>query len=95
MDKKFIDGLPPELRQIIMDGWNLYLPDLVKAIRKDNIKTYQGFKTKVKPVNLSPEDIQKIREKVYPVNQKFADQLYPSWLLSGILNSLIEYRTQK
>lgn len=95
MDKKFIDGLSPELRQIIMDGWNLYLPDLVKAIRKDNIKTYQGFKTKVKPVNLSPEDIQKIREKVYPVNQKFADQLYPSWLLSGILNSLIEYRTQK
>ena len=95
MDKKFLDGMPPELRRIIIDGWNLYLPDLVKAIRKDNIKTYQGFKTKVKTINLSPEDIQKIREKVYPINQKFADQLYPSWLLSGFLISLIDYRAQK
>ena len=48
MDKKFMDGLPPELRRIILDGWNLYLPDLVKRIRQDNVKTYQSLKTKMK-----------------------------------------------
>jgi len=95
MDKKFLETLPPDLRKIIQEAWDLFLPDLVKHIRADNEKTYQGLKTKLKTVQLAPEVEETIRQKVYPINQKYSDQLYPSWLISGVLNSLHEYRATK
>ena len=96
MDMKFLAGLPPDLRKIIKEAWDLYLPELRKISRVDNEKTYQGFlKLGIKEIKLSEDNVKAIREKSRPLYQKFSGQYYPAWLLTRLQDTLAEYRSQK
>ena len=96
MDMKFLEGLPPDLRKVIKEGWDLYLPELRKISRVDNEKTYQGFlKSGIKEIKLSEDNVKTIREKTRPLYQKFSGQYYPAWLLTRLQDALAEYRSQK
>lgn len=93
MDKKFLSSLPPQFQQVIQEAWNLYLPPLKKIIRSDNEKTFQAFGSHgMKIIKLDEKTVQAIKDKTYPIYQEQIDKLYPSWLLTGVLSALNEYR---
>ncbi|MDD5222810.1 MAG: TRAP transporter substrate-binding protein DctP [bacterium] len=95
MDRKFIESLPPDLRKIIMEGWDLYLPELRKISRVDNQKAYQGFlKEGIREIKLNEDNVKAIREKARPLYQKFIGQYYPAWLLTRLQDTLKEYRSK-
>jgi len=93
MDKKFLSSLRPQFQEVIKEAWNLYLPPLKKIIRADNEKALQGFISHgMKVIKLDEETVQAIKKKTYPIYQEQADKLYPTWLLTGVLSALNEYR---
>ena len=96
MDMKFLEGLPPDLRKIIKEGWDLYLPELRKISRADNEKVFKRYLSSgIKEIKLNEDTVKAIRERTRPLYQKFSGQYYPAWLLTRIQDTLAEYRSQK
>ena len=95
MDKKFIERLPPEFQKLIQDAWDLYLPPLVQTIREENRKAHQGFLSRgMKQITLDANTVQLFQDATRPIYDKFADNIYPSWLLEKTLTKLEEYRSR-
>lgn len=93
-DKKYLDTMPPDLRKIILEACDLYLPPLNLAMRKDNEKAFQGLISwGLKPYRLEENLLKSLQDKTHPVYQKFAGQLYPASVLEESLKIIEEYRS--
>ena len=97
-DKKAIDALPPQLREVLFDTMLKRERPLSLELRKMENETYASL-LKRGLVEISPDKakpiIEEMKQKSRYIYDKYADDLYPSWLLAGILNHLAVYRSEK
>ena len=93
LDKKFFDGLPPDIQRIIMAAWEKYLPALKETIREDNKKALTGMIARgMKQITLDNDTVEILQRITRPVYQKSAEQFFPEWLLREVLTHLKTYR---
>lgn len=97
-DKKAIDALPPQLREVLFDTMLKREHPLSMELRKMENETYTNL-LKRGLIEISPDKakpiIEEMKKKSRYIYDKYADDLYPSWLLAGILNNLAAYRSEK
>lgn len=91
--KKFFNGLPQDLREILLDASDKYFPKLTPIIRRDHEKALQGFKNYgIKVINPTPEVEEQNEREARIIYKRLEDKYYPQWLLAGILNELARFR---
>ncbi len=94
VNKKFFDGLPPDLQNIYREANKIYMPKLTPMIRKDHEKALKGFiKEGIKVLKPTPEEEKEIYRVTRETYEKLGDKYYPEWLLKEILDGLARFRT--
>lgn len=98
IDKAFVDKMPPAYKTALFDSMKKYEPNMKQEIRRMEKDTYNSLLkrglTQIPPDKAQPI-IDEMKKRARPLYDKFIDQYYPSWLISGILNTLAQYRQEK
>lgn len=96
VDKKVFDALSPEYQQIFRETCQKHIPELRNMIRSDEERSCEGLrKYGLIEYDIDPDYMKKIRSDSIVLYEKFADQFYPRWLLTEVLNILQQYRLGK
>ncbi len=96
VDKKSYDALSQDIKDAIAEGASIVLPKLKELTRKDNEQLLKEFqKSGIKPIKLTQEAEGQLREKVKQARVNLIDVQFPEWLLTGVLQSVYEYRQMK
>jgi TRAP-type C4-dicarboxylate transport system substrate-binding protein len=94
--KKAIDSLPPDLRKIVLEEWNDILPQMSRDLREDEIKACEAIvEGGLIPVKFDQIDLKKLKDLSIEVHKKFAEVLYPGWLLEKTYEKREEFRAKK
>ena len=98
IDKAFVDKMPPAYKAALFESMKKYEPQLIQEIRRMEKETYDSLLKR--GLTQIPKDkaqliIEEMKVRAKPLYNKFIDQYYPSWLISGILNTLAQYRQEK
>jgi TRAP-type C4-dicarboxylate transport system substrate-binding protein len=94
--KKAIDSLPPDLRKIVLEEWNEILPQMSRDLKEDEIKACEAIvEGGLIPVKFDQIDLKKLKDLSIEVHKKFAEVLYPGWLLEKTYEKREEFRAKK
>lgn len=96
VDKKSYDALSQDIKDAIAEGSAQVLPKLKELTRKDNDKLLAEFqKAGMKPIKLTKDAEEQLHEKVKNAYINLTGVQFPEWLLTGVQQSLFEYRQSK
>jgi TRAP-type C4-dicarboxylate transport system substrate-binding protein len=96
IDKKFFQGLPGDVQNIIQQASDFMMKPLRMIIREEEEKACQGMiRRGIKVSKPSPEFISELKKRSQEIYFKYADQKYPRDLLQKIIDQLEEYRSNK
>ncbi len=96
VDKKSYDALSQDIKDAINEGASMVLPKLKELTRRDNEQFLKEFqKSGMKPIKLTQEAENQLREKVKQAHFNLTGVQFPEWLLTGVLQSVYEYRQMK
>lgn len=91
--KRFFNGLPQDLREILLDADKKYFPKLTPIIRRDHEKALEGFiKHGIKVLKPTPEIEEQNEREAREIYEKLGDKYFPKWLLAGILSERAKFR---
>ncbi len=92
-DGKFFRGLPRDIRTVLGDACDRFLPQLVILIRKDeqdSLDSLQSAGLSVVPMDAA--SLADIQTRTAPLYTEFAGSLYPRSLLRTVTTTLEEFR---
>jgi len=93
MGKEFHDSLPEDIRDVLKEAWETYLPNLVGLIRKDEEASLDALKASgITVIHFDDDIMQEARTRTMPLYKELSGKLYPPSLLKKILSVLEEYR---
>lgn len=96
IDKKAFNLLPPGFQRLALTDLKSLLRTLIGRIRQDETASLHALEAHgIRQIHPSSEFISSLREKAYPLYEKYSGTAYPSWLFNGIKQSLNEYRARK
>ena len=98
INRKDVDKMPPDIREVLFDAMAKQEAPLIKDVRRMEKETYENLlKRGIEkiPPKVADQIVAEMKKRAEPLYEKFIDEYYPSWLLSGIRSALSQYRTEK
>lgn len=94
--KKWFYKLPPDLRNIIIETWNKILPEMMLALREDELNACKLLREGgIKIISFSPEELNKMKKLGEQSAEKFVGKLFPPLLIEKIRAKKAEFRKIK
>lgn len=93
ISKKYFDGLPKDLQEILLRNGRLYMSKLTKLSREDNQKSLETLrKSGMKFLTVDPKDLAHYLETGRKARRMLVGKLYSEELLNNVESALAEFR---
>lgn len=98
VDKNYVDKMPPQYKKIVIEAMKKYEDPLNQELRRMERDTYASLLRRGLveiPKDTTQEIVAEMKKRTRPLYDKFINEYYPNWILTGILDALAQYRQEK